>query len=83
MLKKADKEKIKEIEHLVSEKQRIENILRKRMLFSIFVTREMKFLDVSEFDIIKVMKIKHNLKKDFKEKLKDVTHKLLSYQIEK
>ncbi len=83
MLKKADKEKIKEIEHLVSEKQRIENILRKRMLFSIFVTREMKFLDVSEFDIIKVMKIKHNLKKDFKEKLKDVTQKLLSYQIEK
>ena len=53
------------------------------MLFSIFVTREMKFLGVSEFNLIKVMKIKHDLKKDFKEKLKDVTQKLLSYQMEK
>lgn len=83
MLKKADKEKIKEIEYLVCEKRRIEDILRTKMLFSIFVTREMKFLGVSEFNLIKVMKIKHDLKKDFKEKLKDVTQKLLSYQMEK
>ena len=83
MLKKADKEKIKEIEYLVCEKRRIEDILRTKMHFSIFVTREIKFLGVSEFNLIKVMKIKHDLKKDFKEKLKDVTQKLLSYQMEK
>lgn len=83
MLKKADKEKIKEIEHLVSEKQRIENILRTKILFSIFVTREMSLLDVSKFNIIKIMKIKRDLRKNFKQRLKDVTQKLLSYQMEK
>lgn len=83
MLTKTEKERIKKIENLVYEKQKIENILRTKLIFSCFVTREMSLLDVSKFNIIKVMKIKRDLRKNFKQRLKDITQNLLSYQIER
>ena len=83
MLTKTEKERIKKIENLVYEKQKIENILRTKLIFSCFVAREMSLLDVSKFNIIKVMKIKRDLRKNFKQRLKDITQNLLSYQIER